>query len=142
MTFTRFTAPADLYKSYRPKRASLKKARSKRALTPLQTAIARTLLGTLCGMAVLQPGSSAIAADTPSTQSLETFRASDAVNSVICITACNEFFEAGRASFESEIQRLQNRSARLENSAPVLDVDPSLIRTLEEQRDAESQQNL
>lgn len=117
---------------------------SERASAPLFKAIfpslfANVLLGTIGGWMVLQlPNQSAIALETPSAQTLETFKISNVPNSILCIAACNEFFEAVQASFESEIQRLQSRVVRPEASAPLLQVDPSLLETSAEQREAES----
>ena len=57
------------------------------------------------------------------------------VSSIRCIAACNEFFEAGQADFELEIQRLQERAVR-ENDQDLLErnlleIDRSLIEDLE-----------
>ena len=112
--------------------------------TPLRrTLLAHTLVGLLCGWIGLQLHSpSALAVEASSDQSIETFKASSSVNGVLCIAACNEFFEAGQSSFELEIQRLQNRAARLEELSPLLQVDPGLLKTLEEEREVESRQTL
>lgn len=79
----------------------------------------------------------AIASDSPT---IETFKESNAINSILCIAACNEFFEAGQANFEREIRNLQSRATLVEES-PVLKIDLDLIKVLEEQREAESRQN-
>lgn len=112
--------------------------------TPLcRTLLAHALIGSLCGWIGLQLYNlSALAVEASSTQSIETLKASRSVNGVLCIAACNDFFEAGQSSFELEIQRLQNRAARLEESSPLLQVDPGLLKTLEEEREVESRQNL
>ena len=101
--------------------------------------VAVTLLSTLGIWAGLQANSSAlatplpvrIATETATASNIETFKESNAINGILCIAACNEFFEAGQASFELEIRNLQNRTARTGDSAPLLEVDPSLLEDLE-----------
>lgn len=109
-------------------RARLKEAEGRSLITA-------ALLCTISTWGMVQVASPpAIAADS----SVETFKESNAINGILCIAACNEFFEAGQASFELEIRNLQSRAARAEDAEPLLQVDPKLLKTLEEQRDAES----
>lgn len=105
-------------------------------------ALRNVLLGALGGWAMLQlPDQTALAVETSAPVSVEAFQESSAINGILCIAACNEFFEDGQASFESEIRRLQNRAARTEEPASLLQVDPDLLEDLETEREVESRQN-
>ena len=112
--------------------------------------MAATLLSALGIYAGLQ-ASPAIAAETSAPEGINTFKESNAVNGILCIAACNEFFEAGQASFELEIRSLQirslqirslqSRAVRAAESGSLLQVEPNLVEALEEQRETESRQN-
>lgn len=103
----------------------------------------RSIAGGVVGVwAILQLPNAALAIETSAPISVEAFKDSSAINGILCIAACNEFFEDGQASFESEIRRLQNRAARTGEPASLLQVDPDLLEDLEAEREVESRQNL
>lgn len=96
------------------------------------------LCSTLIGILGSFYSHSALAVETSAPASVGAFQESNAIKEVLCITVCNEFFEGGQASFESEIRRLQNRAARVEEPSSLLQVDPELLENLESERDVES----
>ena len=83
-----------------------------------------------------------------SSELIEAFQERGGISSVVCITACNEFFEAGQADFELEIQRLQQRTTRTQSDRDLFEIDssltqdlaPGLTREIEEQNEAELDQ--
>lgn len=102
------------------------------------------VVGTAGALAAISlAGRGAIANDSlPTAAKIEAFRESNAINGILCIAACNEFFEAGQASFEVEIRSLQRRAADKDTSPAILQIEPGLVEALEEQREGDSLQNL